>query len=85
MTVEIGDVIQLRNEGGDYYHTLIISDFTEDDILVCAHTDNALDRPLSTYSYSSLRVIHIDGARLFFDDEAIFNDVYNGTALPAPQ
>lgn len=85
MTVEIGDVIQLRNEGGDYYHTLIISDFTEDDILVCAHTDNALDRPLSTYSYSALRVIHIDGARLFFDNGAIFDDVYNGTALPAPR
>ena len=80
-TVELGDVIQLRNSRDDYYHTLIISDFTDNDILVCAHTDDALDRPLSTYNYTSLRVIHIDGARLFFDSDKIFSDLYEGISI----
>lgn len=81
-TVEIGDVIQLRNTNGDFYHTLIISGFTDSDILVCAHSDDALDRPLSTYNYASLRVIHIDGARLFFNSEELFENILNGTSLP---
>lgn len=81
-TVELGDVIQLQNTNGDYYHTLIISGFTESDVLVCAHTDDSLDRPLSTYNYAALRVIHIEGARLFFDNDKIFDDLYNGIALP---
>ena len=82
-TIELGDVIQLCNSSGDYYHTLIISDFTDNDILVCAHTDDALDRPLSTYNYTSLRVIHIDGARLLFDSEKIFEAFFNGRSLPS--
>ena len=81
-TIELGDIIQLRNSIGNYYHTLVISGFTDNDILVCAHTDDALDRPLSTYNYASLRVIHIDGARLFFDSYKIFTELYNGIALP---
>ena len=81
-TVELGDVIQLQNTNGDYYHTLIISGFTESDVLVCAHTDDSLDRPLSTYNYAALRVIHIEGARFFFDNDKIFDDLYNGIALP---
>ena len=82
-TVNVGDVIQLSNEEGSFYHSLIISDFTENDILVCAHTDNALDRPLSTYNYASLRIIHIDGAKLLFDSEQIFDDLIEGIALPS--
>lgn len=81
-TVELGDVIQLRNANGDFYHTLIISGFTDSDILICAHSDDALDRPLSTYNYTSLRVIHIDGARLLFDNEILFKNILNGTSLP---
>lgn len=81
-TIELGDIVQLRNGNGDYYHTLFISGFTDNDILVCAHSDDALDRPLSTYNYASLRVIHIDGARLFIDSEKIFDNFYNGISLP---
>ena len=82
MTVEIGDVIQLANETGDFYHTLIISQFTSDDILVCANSDDALDRPLSTYSFASLRVIHLEGAMIYFDDLRPYDDIISGTALP---
>ena len=80
--VELGDVIQLQSMNGNFYHTLIISGFTDSDVLVCAHTDDSLDRPLSTYNYAALRVIHIEGARLFFDNDKIFDDLYNGIALP---
>lgn len=80
--IELGDVIQLANEEGDFYHTLIISGFTEDDILVCAQSDDALNRPLSTYNYASLRILHVLGARLQFDDETIFRNILEGTSLP---
>ena len=79
--VELGDVIQLSNEEGRFYHTLIISGFTDNDILVCAQSDDALDRPLSTYNYAGIRVLHIEGARLNFDTERSFNDLINGVAL----
>ena len=48
--VEVGDVVQLINSDGIAYHTLIITDLSEDgEILVSAHTNDALDRPLSSY------------------------------------
>ena len=83
--LEVGDVIQLSNEEGRFYHTLIISDFTDNDVLVCAHSDDALDRPLSSYNYAGIRVLHVEGARLFFDDEARFQSLLDGTALPPKQ
>lgn len=58
----IGDVIQLSN-GQSFYHTLIISEITENDILVCANSVDSLDRPLSTYDYVSYRAIKINGVR----------------------
>ncbi len=61
---EIGDVIQLANEAGDFYHTLIISKIDESgEIYICANSNDALDKPLSEYNYFSLRVIHILGVR----------------------
>ncbi len=80
--IELGDVIQLANEEGDFYHTLIISGFTENDILICAQSNDALDRPLSTYNYSSLRILHILGARLSFDSDTIFRNLLEGISLP---
>ena len=62
--IEIGDVIQLSNERREFYHTLLICGFTDNDILVCANSDNALDRPLSSYNFSGIRILHIEGARV---------------------
>lgn len=56
-----GDIVQL-GDGSDYYHTLFITSI--DPILVCAHTFDALDRPLSTYSYANARYFHISGVRV---------------------
>ncbi len=80
--IEVGDIVQLANEEGDFYHSLIISGFTDNDILVCAQSNDALDRPLSSYNYTSLRIIHIEGARLPFNDTQLFENILNGTALP---
>ncbi len=80
--VDLGDIIQLSNNRGIFYHSLIISGFTEDDVLVCAQSDDALDRPLSTYRYAGLRVVHIEGARLGFDEETIFRNLIEGISLP---
>ncbi len=82
--LRLGDVIQLANGNGEFYHTLIISDFTENDILVCAHTNDALDRPLSSYNYTSIRALHIGGAMVYLDDEKIFSDLIEGISLPLP-
>lgn len=57
-----GDVVQLGNERGDFYHTSIITAVAPT-ILVAAHSFDALDRPLSSYAYEFIRFLHIDGVR----------------------
>ena len=78
--IELGDFIQLANEEGEYYHTLIITGFEPNDILVCAHTDDALNRPLSTYNFASLRFIHIDGVRMEISDDC-YEPLLDGIAI----
>lgn len=79
--VEVGDVVQLSNREGDFYHTLIISGFSGNDILVCAQSDDALDRPLSSYNYASLRIIHVMGVALEVPNERAVQALYDGTSL----
>ena len=79
--IEIGDFIQLADEEGDYYHTLIITGFEPNDILVCAHTDDALNRRLSTYNFASLRFIHIDGVRIDVEDDVCYEPLLEGRAI----
>ena len=62
--IELGDVVQLSNADGVFYHTLIICGFTANDILVCAQSNDALDRPLTSYDFSGMRILHIEGARV---------------------
>ena len=86
--LELGDFIQLADEEGDFYHTLIITGFEPNDILICAHTDDALNRRLSTYNYTSLRFLHIDGVHIEVEDDVCFEPLLNGVAIdvnpPAP-
>ncbi len=79
--VELGDVVQLANAEGEFYHTLIISGFSEGDILVSAHSNDALDRPLSTYPYYSLRILHVLGARLEIDTMGSFQQLIGGEEI----
>lgn len=60
---EIGDAVQLADETGDFYHTLLISKIEDGEIFVTANTNDALDKPLSQYNYATNRFIHIDGVR----------------------
>ncbi len=60
--LEVGDFISLNN-GTEYYHTLIVTGFSDDGtLLVSAHTDDAYMRRLDTYSFHSAKGIHILGA-----------------------
>ncbi len=79
--LEVGDFIQLADAEGDYYHTLIITGFEPNDILICAHTDDALNRRLSTYNYTSLRFIHIDGVRIEVPDDVCYEPLLEGVAI----
>ena len=79
--IEIGDVIQLANSAGAFYHTLIVSGFSGNDILVCAQSDDALDRPISTYNYASLRVLHVQGALIDLPREMVFDNLFDAIAL----
>ncbi len=58
-----GDVIQLGKSDGHFYHSLLVSQIYPE-ILVCAHSYDALDRPLSTYSHEEIRFLHIIGVRI---------------------
>ena len=75
---EVGDVIQYANSMGDWYHTVIISKITPDEIFVCAQSNDALDRPLSSYNYADLRFLHIDGVRLEINDDRCYQTLLRG-------
>lgn len=79
--VELGDVVQLADENGSFYHTLIISGFDGNEILVCAHSDDALDRPLSSYGYASLRVLHVVGAMLDVPFEEAYSQLLGAESI----
>jgi len=79
-----GDVVQLADAEGDFYHTLFITDVEGSEIFVAAHSDDALDRRLSTYNYASSRFIHIVGARIEVAGGDCFEALIAGEALPAP-
>ena len=75
-----GDVIQLADSSGDFYHTLIVSAVNGLQILVCAHSQDSLDRPLSSYNYATARFLRIEGARVEVEDEC-FEGLIEGTSL----
>ena len=77
----VGDFIQLADEEGDFYHTLVITGFEPGEILISAHSDDALNRRLSTYNYGSLRYIHIDGIRVNVADDICFEPLLEGVAI----
>ena len=75
-----GDVVQLADETGDFYHTRLITGFSEGQTLVSAHTNDALDRPLSEYRYDASRLLHIKGVRYAVKADC-FAPLSNGTEL----
>ena len=63
-----GDIIQLSFDGATYQHNPVVVSVgrepAPDNILVAAHTDDADNRPLSTYSFQKMRCLHITGVIL---------------------
>ena len=58
-----GDIVQLGTDDGGYYHSAVITAVTPI-IMVAAHTDDAMDRPLSSYIYQNARFLRIEGVRV---------------------
>ena len=62
--LQIGDIIQLRQNVLGFNHSLIISKIENNEIYVCAHSIDALDRPLSSYKYEEAVGLHIIGIHI---------------------
>lgn len=60
--VQPGDIAQLANRAGVFYHSPVITQ-VRPEILVAAHTFDALDKPLYSYDFAAVRFLHIDGVR----------------------
>lgn len=62
--LEVGDLIQLRQNPTHFNHTLIITKIINGEIYVCAHSNNALNVPLSSFPANQLLGLHIHGTKL---------------------
>jgi hypothetical protein len=63
---EQGDIVQIAFDGKPFQHSPVIVDVLSrrpGGILVAAHSFDCDNRRLSTYDYSALRFIHIEGFR----------------------
>ena len=63
--LELGDFVQFGRATGDFYHTPIVVGFRGGVPLLAAHTNDAYNRPITSYSFERLRCIHVLGARGF--------------------
>ena len=75
---ELGDVVQYANSEGDWYHTVIITGKDGDEILVSAQSNDALDRPISSYNFAQARFLHIEGVSVSLDDESCYSILLRG-------
>ena len=79
----IGDIIQLGTSPDDYYHSLLVTGYGDGTYLVAAHTNDAFDRPLSSYTYNVARFLHIEGIRIRTgNDDECYRMLLGGTAIP---
>ena len=84
--VMLGDVIQYANRAGDWYHTVIVTGFDGEEILISAQSDDALDRPVSSYRNAvTKRYLHIEGVRFEVNDDLCFERLISGTAEPSEE
>lgn len=61
INIELGDVIQLGHANGDYFHTLIVTSLSNNDIYLSSHTRDFYNAPLYFFNYSLIRYLHIEG------------------------
>lgn len=79
-----GDVVQYADEEGDWYHTVIISAIENGEIYVCAHSNDALDRPISSYNFANARFLHIQGVRFEVTDNDCYDYLLSGGETEVP-
>lgn len=60
-----GDIIQLGDQTGRFYHSPVVVAVSPEEIYVAAHTFDAFHRPLSSYVFDRARYLHIEGVRKY--------------------
>ncbi len=60
---ELGDIVQLGNADGEFYHSPVVVGKRDGRMYIAAHSYDALDKPLDSYNYAQTRVLHILGFR----------------------
>lgn len=58
--VDIGDIVQLKFEGENFAHSLMITKVENGKIYVTTHTFDNLNRNLNLYNYKDIRFVHIE-------------------------
>ena len=79
-----GDAVQFADAEGDWYHTVIISAIENGEIYVCAQSNDALDRPLSSYNFATARFLHIMGVRFDVNDDDCYDYLISGGETDVP-
>ncbi|MBE6690605.1 MAG: amidase [Ruminococcaceae bacterium] len=77
-----GDVVQLADAAGDFYHTLLITAVREGELLVSAHSNDVYNRPLSEYDAPQKRFLRIEGVACAGMIPSCFAGLYTGRRLP---
>ena len=62
--IEVGDIIQLRQNKTHFNHTVIVTKIVNGEFYVCAHTNDVLDKPLNQYYKEAIMPIHIVGVNV---------------------
>lgn len=69
LDAQVGDIIQLGDRTSKFFHSPVVVDAPRggarrlSQILIAAHTYDALDKPISSYNAYKLRALHIKGYR----------------------
>ena len=62
--LQIGDIIQLGRETGDFYHSCLAVGFRGGVPLVASHSLDAFNKPLTSYVFEKARFLHITGVNV---------------------
>ena len=76
--VELGDVVQYANAEEDWYHTVIVTGMDGNELLVSAQSNDALDRPISSYNFATARFLHIEGINVSLNDDVCYSLLLRG-------
>lgn len=63
--VKLGDVVQLGNADGNFYHSPIVTAIINGVVYVSAHSNDVFNKRLSSYGATVIRCAHILGYRKY--------------------